>query len=124
MNYAEFMSAAVAEDARNRFSVSHSKYLAPVVMQGFYSCCNPIDVEIVYPGLGAVRFYPLEECSSLKDDYELLDGDFVFATCDDDPIFLRNDEVYTSLHDFYNPEKLASSFDEFLDAYVTSVGGI
>lgn len=118
MNYKEFKRAAILEDARNVFGCSLGVNGIPVSICEFYANFNPIDVEVTYPDLGAVRFYPIEKCEEIKKDYELEKEDFVFATCNGDPIFLKNNQVYISLPEVYSPELLATSFEMFLDMYI------
>lgn len=120
MKYTAFIKAAMAEDSRNVFGILTDSGPVPSAMTDFYLLCNPIDVEISYPELGAVRFCPRDELSSLSSEYELGNGAFVFASCNGDPLFLMNGEVYTTLHGIFKPEFVASSFDEFLDKYVRS----
>lgn len=117
MDYKKFIAFAVAEDSRNRFGKTTCVKGVPDALHGFYTNCNPIDVEINYPGLGALRFYGIDELKKLHSDYSLPSTHFVFATCNGDPVFLNNDVVYISLPGKYTPELLASSFEDFINNY-------
>lgn len=117
MDYKNFITSAIAEDSRNRFGKTASVEGVPNELHSFYTNCNPIDVEINYPGLGALRFYGIDELKELQSDYSLQSTDFVFATCNGDPVFLSNNAVYISLPEKYTPELLASSFEDFIINY-------
>ena len=116
--YNKFISSAIAEDSRNKFGKASSVEGVPNELHRFYTNCNPIHVEISYPGIGVLRFYGIEELKELQSDYSLQSTDFVFATCNGDPVFLNNDAVYISLPENYTPELLASSFEEFINNYI------
>ena len=118
MKYINFKTKAISEDSRNVFQTCICPDFVPLELREFFSCCNPVDVEISYPVLGAVRFYPVEELEQLHDDYGFEEGNFIFATTNGDAIFLKDGKVYCSLHGHYNPELLATSFDKFLEKYI------
>lgn len=120
MNYSNFVRCAIHEDVRNVFRNNNEVSGLPESLTSFYGKYDPIDVEITFPDSGAVKFFPVEELADLQTDYQLPNGCFVFATCNGDPIFVCNGKVMTSLPDVYRPEVLATSFDEFLNIYVSS----
>ena len=116
MDFKEFAKKAERQDTRNRFEAcSKDLSFIPKTMQGFYSEYNPVDVEVSMDG-NAVRFYPYSDSKELKQDYELEDDRFVFATCNSDPIFMYNDKIYTYCHEcsVTDYELLAESFSDFL----------
>lgn len=119
MIYTNFIKKAMAEDCRNCFTEGTTVSIVPTQMTAFYKKCNPADVEINYPDLGALRLYSIEQLDSLQEEYNYSSENFIFATNNGDPIFLKGDMVYISLHEIYRPELLANSFEEFLAKYVS-----
>jgi len=120
MDHSFFTAHAIAQDKRNTFTeykgnLSH----IPDGIKSFYREFNPVDVEIDYNGIG-VRFYKAEELSNLQEEYAYLNAQFVFATCNGDPIFVNDRKVYTCPHGISLPkwEMLAESFDEYLQILV------
>lgn len=120
MEYQKFVEKAVLEDNRNRFATCSDCATVPVALQPFYSRFNPVDVEVSFESLGAVMFYPAGKLAEVQDDYGLPSGHFVFASCNADPIFVKDGCVYTSMHDCFRPELLAPSFDAFLEMYINA----
>ena len=118
MNYKIFVNKAIKEDGRNHFEGCDNTSKVPSTMKRFFSQCNPVDVEIMYPGIGAIKFYPVDELDALQSEYGYSAENFVFASCDGDAIFEKDGKIYRSLHGHYRPENLASSFDEFLSNYI------
>lgn len=120
IDYCTFVRFAILEDDRNVFGEGNGISGLPEPLCSFYGKCNPIDVEVMFPNLGAVKFYSVEELLDLQNDYRLPNGCIVFATCNGDPIFVNNGSVMTSLHETFCPELLAVSFDDFLNSYILS----
>ena len=118
MDYMIFANEAIKEDGRNRFGECADTSSIPSTMRLFYTQCNPVDVEIMYPSIGAVKFYPVNELCALQTEYGYSDENFVFASCDGDAIFEKEGKIYRSLHGHYRPELLASSFEDFLLKYI------
>lgn len=119
MEYSAFVSKAIKEDSRNTFSVCTEELnLIPNEAKDFYQNYNPLDVEIGMNG-SSVKFYPVSELEELQSDYQYLGVDFVFATCDGDPIFLHEKKVYMCPHDVDNPkwEKMADGFRDFFSLF-------
>lgn len=120
MVYRDFIKRAIAEDSRNRFTEGANVSIVPAQMIAFYQECNPSDVEINYPNLGALCFCPIERLHTLQEEYDYSPDNFVFATCNGDPVFLKDGKVCISLHGVYRPEQLADSFEKFIANYVSS----
>lgn len=118
MVYSDFVRCAIQEDKRNVFGENNVAYSMPESMISFYRKYDPIDVEVTFPNIGAVRFCAAEELTDLRDVYHLPSECFAFATCNGDPIFLREEKVFTSIPEVFRPELLAPSFDEFLNTYI------
>lgn len=120
MAYIDFIRAAILEDSRNKFGESNVAAAVPESLTSFYRWYNPVDVEVTYPNLGAVKFCPAEDLVELQKDYDLPKRTFAFATCNGDPIFLWDGIVYLSIPEQFFPEQLARGFEEFLELYVSS----
>lgn len=120
MDYSNFIEAAIREDGRNRFGKGVVVDNCPTPLMEFYSFANPIDVEITYPEIGEVKFCPCEELEELQQDYKLHDGDYAFATCNGDPLFMQNKNVFMTLPEVYSPEFVAESFESFINTYITN----
>lgn len=100
MEYSEFAKKVVLHDTRNRFAKFDGNLdCVPDVLKTFYKENNPLDVEI-----NSVRFLPVEKLDSLQEEYAFLNAQFVFATCNGDPIFLHDGCVYTAPHGVKKPE--------------------
>lgn len=100
MKYSEFVRKAVLLDNRNVFSKYNGNLnCVPEFLKTFYRENNPSDVEINY-----VRFTPAEKLDALQTEYAYLNAQFIFATCNGDPIFLHNGCVYTTSHGIKNPK--------------------
>lgn len=119
MDYSEFVSKAAAQDERNKFM----KYVGelgfiPSEARDFYQNFNPVDVEIGMNG-SSVRLYPVSELTDLQKEYDYLHAQFVFATCNGDPIFLYQGRVYTCPHGVKAPklEKIADSWNDFFSIF-------
>lgn len=94
MEYSEFEKKAILYDARNSFSKFEGNLdFVPDVLKPFYEKSNPLDVEI-----NCVRFFPIAKLDSLQVEYAFLNAQFVFATCNGDPVFLHDGCVYTAPH--------------------------
>ena len=104
MNYSNFAARAIAQDKRNVFEkYSDNLDIVPNEMRSFYTEFNPVDVEIDYNGVG-VRFCPAKELVDLQAEYAYLGVQFVFATCNGDPIFFSGGKIYTCPHGVRKPK--------------------
>mgnify|MGYP002510562429 CR=1 FL=1 len=115
MDYSGFVSKAVAQDKRNKFIKYDGELnFIPSEARDFYQNFNPVDVEIGMNG-SSVRFYPVLELINLQKEYDYLHVQFVFATCNGDPIFLHQDKIYMCSHGVNTPkwEKLADTWSDF-----------
>jgi hypothetical protein len=106
MDYVKFVDFAVSQDKRNRFE----KYggdlsRVPESLRPFYRDYNPIDVELDLEGIGdGVRFCPAGDIDNLQREYAYLNTEFVFATCNGDPVFFHEGHLYTCPHGISAPE--------------------
>ena len=120
MDFSTFAAKVVMQDKRNIFaSYTGDLDIVPEGIRAFYRCFNPVDVEVDYDGLG-ISFCPADDLPQIQDEYSYLNAQFVFATCNADPIFLHDNIVYTCPHGIREPvwEKLTGSFIEYLGLVV------
>jgi hypothetical protein len=119
MNYAIFVANAMAQDERNTFlKYDDNLDSVPEALKPFYRGYNPVDVELDVNGVG-VRFCPADQLEEIQKEYAYIRAQFVFATCNGDPIFLNEGQVYTCPHGVKEPkwEKLAASFIDYLNLF-------
>ena len=117
MNFSTFAKTAVEQDARNKFGKYDGELgFVPTEFQTFYRCFNPEDVEIRKTG-GTIRFYPAGNLAELQKEYQYLKAQFIFATCNGDPIFFHDGQFYTCPHGVREPEweKIDSVFELLQD---------
>ena len=94
MDFSKFAEKVVLKDKRNIFSQYDGDLnKIPDDLKAFYRENNPTDVEV-----NDIRFFPVEKLSALQAEYSCLSAQFVFATCNGDPIFLHDGHVYTCPH--------------------------
>ena len=123
MDYSIFAKKATAQDKRNIFKKFDGNIdIVPDEIKPFYRNFNPIDVEIDVDGVG-VRFCSAEWLHNLQNDYAYLKAQFIFASCNSDPIFINNGQVYTCPHGAKEPEweKLADNFEIYLTSLIDTV---
>ena len=119
MEYASFVKKAIAQDGRNRFTKCDAPLpFVPEAMLPFYKEYDPVDVEMEING-GIVRLIPTAELEAVKLEYPQLNGSFIFATSNGDPIFLHEGVVYVIPHGVPKTEweKLADSLEEYLNLH-------
>ncbi|OBR94149.1 hypothetical protein CLRAG_16890 [Clostridium ragsdalei P11] len=117
MNNKEFVNIAMHQDERNIFEKYFGNIeMIPNELKEFFKKYNPVDVEVTMDG-NAIHFFPVEELESLQDEYELGSENFVFSTCNGDPIFYNTEGVFSCYHGATSvkSEKLAANFGEFLN---------
>ena len=115
--FSDFAKKALKQDSRNRFEHFDGDIsFIPTVLQAFYENNNPVDVEVKINN-AYVRFFSVEELQSLQQEYELGEECFVFASCNGEPIYLKQESVYTCLFGKTGiiEEKVSESFEEYLN---------
>lgn len=121
MEYSLFIEKVKKQDDRNVFGYPEkdSEHMLPKNLKSFYEYTNPIDVEVVLEDLCSIKLYPLEDLGNLQIEYDLNSDNFVFATLEGDPIFIKEKKIYIAPHGIgeWIPQLLSESFDEFL-AYI------
>ena len=125
MTYADFVKAAIEQNNRNQFAkYDGSLDIVPDEIKGFYRDFNPVDVEVDDDGVG-VSFWSAKGLPQLQKEYGYLDAQFVFATCNSDPIFFHDGRIYTCAHGVNEPEweELASGFEAYLEFLSQHVDG-
>jgi len=118
MDYTAFVRKAKEQDSRNIFEAYTGNLdVVPNELKPFYRACNPVDVELDIND-AVVRFCPAVELPEMQQEYSYINAQFVFATSNGDPIFLREGTVYTCAHGMKEPkwEKLSDSFERYIDA--------
>jgi hypothetical protein len=118
MDYTQFVEFLKKQDARNVIIETKScinNMVLPDELKLFYQNYNPVDVEINFNGLG-LRFYSIEDLYELQQEYSYIKDIFVFASCNSDPVFLKDGKIFTCPHGVSKPnfEELACSFDAYL----------
>lgn len=117
MDFRQFVDAVVAQDERNVFvKASAAPSDMPCALRHFYEIYDPVDVEIVLGDLTSIKLTSMNEISALQADYTTMDGVYIFATCEGDPIAFQAGAIVTWTHGRRQPkvEKLADSFDQWL----------
>jgi len=117
MNIKEFVNIATRQDKRNIFeSYSGNIESIPFELKEFFKKYNPVDVEVIMNG-NSIHFFPAEKLDILQKEYDLGNDNFIFATCNADPIFYNSDGIFSCYHGDKNPkfEKITSSFEMFLN---------
>lgn len=117
MDFSIFVEEAIKKDKSNKFEkYVGSLDIVPNILKPFYSEYNPVNVEVEIND-GIVRFYPVDALSELQHEYSYVNTNFVFATCNGDPIFFHKGKVYTCPHGVREPqwESLAESVDCFFN---------
>ncbi len=117
MDYYSFFKKLKAEDPRIEYATAHK---APeckgLNIPQFYKTIDPINVEFGFND-GIVRLEPFEGLSVLNEQYSYIEADCVFATCNSDPIYMKNEKVYTCTHGSKRvmEEEIAVSVDSFFE---------
>lgn len=116
MNFSKFAKKVIYMDNRNVFSQFNGNLdEIPDELKTFYQNNNPIDVEVK-----GVHFISVEKLKYLQKEYFYLNAEFIFATCNGDPIFLHNGHIYTCPHGEKNVqwELLACDFESYLKSLI------
>lgn len=114
MKYSTFVDNAIEQDKRNKFKKTKKVESVPNEMLDFYKESDPIDVEVSIKKR-IVAFFAYKNLPKIQKEYELEEG-FVFASCNGEPIYLKDGKVYTCTFGKKGAKetKLANSFDEYL----------
>lgn len=117
----DFVAAVQKQDKRNVFKPFLGDTTSiPKEFREFYKTSNPVDVEIRLDNLSQIRFYSVECLPAIKDEYNLPESAFCFATSNGDPIYYLNGKIYTEAHGGDpKPELLMSSFNEYIQFIIT-----
>ena len=77
---------------------------------------NPVNVEFEFND-GMVKLEPFESLMALNEQYRYVASDCVFATCNGDPIYIRDGKIYTCIHGSKRivEEKFAESIKELFE---------
>lgn len=112
----DFIYKAIKQDNRNIIQRS-SKSISCQIIAPFYDKYEPIDLEVIFHDLTAIRFYPSTKFKSLSEDYAFNNSNIiVFASWEGDPIYAHDDKIFIAPHGVgeYTPEKDFYSLENFL----------
>ena len=118
MDYISFFNKLKDVDPRIAFQmVENSKILDGKNIPAFYSVINPINVEFEYND-GIIRLEPIENFDNLKKEYDYVQTDCIFASCNGEPIYLKGKKVFTCIRGSKRiiEEEIASSIDTLLES--------
>lgn len=113
MNYEDFVKFALEENRNNIIKPSNN-YLTG--LPAFYEKYDFVRVYLEF-NENDIHFIPLKEMNKYKQEYYLIDADFIIATSNSDPIYIKSNKVYMCPHGVKEPkpELLFNSFDDFLE---------
>ena len=116
MVFEQFVAKVCKQDARNKFAAGNNNL---EFLPEFYHVYDPVDVEFCSQ-IGTVRMFSIAEIQTETENYAYLGLDFVFATINGDPLFVKNNAVYVCDHGSTTPtlEKISDSFEELLKSIV------
>ena len=114
--FSDFAKKAIKQDSRNKFEAYDGDIsFIPDALKTLYKEYNPVDVEIKIDE-NHVHFIPVNELENAQRLYALGDENFVFASCNDEPIYLKGNMVCTCLFGKKGiiEEVLSKSLKEYL----------
>lgn len=117
MNYHSFFEKLKAGDSRIEYKdACQNLECKGLEIPHFYKFINPINVEFEFND-GIVKLEPFEGLLVLNEQYGYVEADCVFATCNGDPIYVKNGKVYTCNHGSKHviEEKVAVSVDSMFE---------
>ncbi|MDR1321180.1 MAG: HNH endonuclease [Gracilibacteraceae bacterium] len=124
MKFSKFVDMALEQNPHNRFAKFNGNVeIIPDELQPFYRTYNPVNVQIEDFG-GDVLFCPANELEELQSKYAYLGVQFVFATCNDAPIFFHDGRIYICAHGVRKPEweELTADVSELLSLLAVKGG--
>lgn len=116
MIYEKFVEKIIELDSSNTFAKSELKSNP---FHDFYNFYDPRGVEFKFK-YGILFMIPYKKIEQVTKEYGYLEAEYVFATCDGDPYFVKKGKVYTCCHGTKKPklELIAGSFEEFLEKVI------
>ena len=103
MNFSSFALKAIELNRQNKFEKCNENInIVPDDFKEFYRNYNPVDVEIEIDN-AIVRFYPVINLSELQVEFSYINAQFIFASCNGDPIFYEAGKIYTCPHGVKDP---------------------
>lgn len=117
MEYHSFFEKLRVEDSRIEYSETcRGLECEGLKIPQFYKTINPVNVEFEFND-GIIRLEPFEGLLVLNEQYGYTVADCVFATCNGDPIYVKNEKVYTCTHGSKRviEEEIAASVDSFFE---------
>lgn len=117
MDYYSFFEKLQKADSRIKFTRNDNTMLCKEIkIPKFYQFLNPINVEFEFND-GVIKLEPFENLRTLNEEYQYVTADCIFATCNGDPIYIRDEKIFTCVHGskYTVEEKLAESVDELFE---------
>lgn len=97
MNYIDFFNKLKCSDSRVEYIVlDQEQGTLDSNIPMFYRFVNPINVEFEF-GDGIIRLIPFSELETTNKQYEYVNEGCIFATCNGEPIYEKNQKVYTRM---------------------------
>lgn len=112
MDYLDFFNKLKTVDSRIEFSLVERKLDSLEAIPNFYNIINPQNVEFEFND-GIIRLASYEELALLKKYYPYISDVCIFATCNGEPVYIKNSMVYTCVYGGGRiiEEKLAESIE-------------
>lgn len=117
MDYHSFFEKLKTEDPRIEYvEVRKDLECEGLKIPQFYKVIDPVNVEFEFND-GIVRMEPFEGLLVLNKQYGYVKADCVFATCNGDPIYVKNGKVYMCTHGSKRviEEEIAVSVDSLFE---------
>lgn len=116
MEYYSFFEKLQRANPEIKFAKVDRKLCGKFKIPAFYQVLNPVNVEFEFND-GIVKLEPFESLRILNEQYQYVTSDCVFATCNGDPIYIREGKIYTCVHGSKRviEEKLADSIEKMFE---------
>ena len=119
MDYYSFFEKLQKMDSRIKYKKVEKKLSCEgIIIPEFYQVLNPVNVELEFND-GVIKLEPFEGLIALNEEYQYVNADCVFATCNGDPIYIRAGKIYTCVHGSKRvvEEKMAESVEELFELF-------
>lgn len=117
MEYLAFFEKLKMEDARIEYREVHNVLeYGNLKIPQFYEEIDPVNVEFELND-GIVRLEPFGGLPILNEHHGYVKADCVFASCNGDPIYVKNNKVYSCIHGSKRiiEEEIAESVDALFE---------
>lgn len=117
MDYHSFFEKLKAKDPRIEYMETYKEpECRKLDIPQFYKTIDPVNVEFEFND-GIVKLEPIKNLMDLNKQYRYAEADCVFATCNGDPIYVKNKKIFTCTHGSERiiEEQIAASMDSFFE---------